>query len=105
MVALEYSQLHKKLSLVCEFEGFESVLRGWPGRTGHPYIASTDAMIMLNSRLKASKTLSTEPMTIQPRGYYMLTQQRVTLVRSRTSHFNEGCRISKNDRNKARSRV
>ena len=31
--------------LVCEFEGFEkSVLRGW-GRMGHPYIASTDAMI------------------------------------------------------------
>ena len=32
--------MHKK-SLVCEFEGFENVLRGW----GRPYIASTDTMI------------------------------------------------------------
>ena len=46
VVALEYSQLHKKAYnfLVCEFEGFESALRGW-SRTGHPYIASTGAMI------------------------------------------------------------
>ena len=31
VVALEYSQLHKKLytCVVREFEGFESVLRGW----------------------------------------------------------------------------
>ena len=31
VVALEYSQVHKKAKnfIVCEFEGFESVLRGW----------------------------------------------------------------------------
>ena len=40
---MEYSQVHKK-GLDCESGGFESVLGGW-GRTGHPYIASTDAMI------------------------------------------------------------
>ena len=39
VVAQEYN------FLVCEFEGFKSLLRGW-GHTGHPYIASTDdAMI------------------------------------------------------------
>ena len=45
-MALKYSLVHKKAYnfLVCEFEGFESVFRGW-GRTGHPIIASTDVIV------------------------------------------------------------
>ena len=45
-MVLGYSELHKMVYnfLVCEFGGFESVLHG-RSRPGHPYIASTDAMI------------------------------------------------------------
>ena len=46
LVVLGYSELHKKAYnfLVCEFGGFEGVLRG-RSRPGHPYIVSTNAMI------------------------------------------------------------
>ena len=46
-VALEYNQVHKKANglLVREFVSFESVLRHC-GHPCHPYIASTDAMIL-----------------------------------------------------------
>ncbi len=44
---LEYIQLHKKpySSLVCEFGGFENVLRDM----GHPYITSTDVYLALET--------------------------------------------------------